>query len=186
MGTSIVHHYRKVRTFYFLSTLFPWIFWFAAGYVSHITPYQDKYLNIASILAVIGLLAPLGVVYFLTAKDTTLKKDISGRFFNFKDLKPIYIILACLIMPVSIMLAQAISLPFGYSPEQFIITGHFTFSSGIFPVWFLLIMAPVIEELAWHSYGTDSLRSKFSLFKTSLIFGVYWGIWHMAYATFYY
>lgn len=178
-GTSIVFKYDKVKTFYFLSTLIPWLFWFAAGYVSRITPYQDKYLYIASILAFIGLLAPVAVSYFLISKDAVLRKDVAGRFFNFKDVRPKYFLMACLIMPVSIMLAQAISLLFGYSPSQFIITGEFTFTSGVFPVWFLLIIAPAIEELAWHSYGTDSLRSKLSLFKASLIFGLYWGIWHL-------
>lgn len=79
----------------------------------------------------------------------------------------------------SILLAQAISLLFGYSPAQFVITGNYTFTSGVFPVWFLLIMAPVIEELAWHSYGTDSLRARFSLFTTSMIFALFWGIWHI-------
>jgi membrane protease YdiL (CAAX protease family) len=46
-------------------------------------------------------------------------------------------------------------------------------------VSFLLVIAPVIEELAWHSYGTDCLRRKFNLFNTSLIFGLFWGIWHL-------
>lgn len=176
---NTIKHYKNPVLFYVLSTLIPWVFWFAAGYVSWLTPYEDKFLQIASILAVIGLLAPLGVVYFLTAKDKTIRKDIAGRFFNFKDMKTVYVLLACLIMPVSIMVAQAISLPMGYSPDQFIITGNFTFSSGIFPVWFLLILAPLFEELAWHSYGTDCLRNKFNLFNTSLIFGIVWGIWHM-------
>lgn len=176
---SRIRQYKKPTLFFFLSTLIPWAFWFAAGQISWISPYQDKYLQIASILACIGLFAPLGVVYWMTNKNKELRRDISKRFFNFGDIKSIYTFLACIIMPVSIMSAQAISLPFGYSPEQFIITGKFTFSSGIFPVWFLLILAPVIEELAWHSYGTDSLRSKFNLFNTSLIFGVVWGIWHM-------
>lgn len=176
---SMIQHYKNPALFFILSTLIPWIFWAAAGYVSWITPYEDKYLQIASILACIGLFAPLGVVYGMTLRKKVLRKDISNRFFNFKNVKPIYLILTCLIMPASIMLAQAISLPFGYSPEQFIITGNFTFSSGIFPVWFLLILAPVIEELAWHTYGTDSLRSKFNLLNTSLIFGAVWGIWHM-------
>jgi len=76
-------------------------------------------------------------------------------------------------------LAQAISLLFGYSASQFMITGHFTFSSGIFPVWFMLIIAPVLEELGWHSYGTDCLRNRMNLFKTSLLFGIYWAIWHI-------
>ena len=82
-------------------------------------------------------------------------------------------------MLASILLAQAVSLLFGYSADQFVITGHFTFSSGVFPVWALLIIAPLLEELAWHSYGTDCLRNRFNLFKTSLIFGLFWGVWHI-------
>lgn len=174
-----ISRYKRPALFFILSTLIPWVFWFVAGGVSWITPYQEKYLQFASLLACIGLFAPLGVAYWMTYKDRELQRDIWKRFFNFKDVKPVYAFLTCLIMPVSIMLAQAISLLFGYSPQQFIITGNFTFSSGIFPVWFLLIFAPVIEELAWHSYGTDSLRSKFNLFNTSLIFGVVWGVWHV-------
>lgn len=178
-----IKRYNKPALFFILATLIPWIFWFAAGQISWITPYQNRYLQLASILACIGLFAPLGIVYWITNNDKELRRDISKRFFNFGDIKPLYALLACLIMPVSILLSQAISLPFGYSPEQFIITGNFTFSSGIFPVWFLLILAPVIEEMAWHSYGTDSLRSKFNLFNASLIFGAVWGVWHLPLST---
>ncbi|HHU44215.1 MAG TPA: CPBP family intramembrane metalloprotease, partial [Actinomycetales bacterium] len=48
----------------------------------------------------------------------------------------------------------------------------------------MLILAPVDEELAWHSYGTDSLRSRFSLFTTSMIFAVVWALWHAPLALF--
>lgn len=183
LSASPVYNYKKPVTFYFLSTLLPWIFWFGAGYVSNIGPYQDKYLDLASILAFIGLLTPIAVTYILISKQPVLMKDVKIRFFNFKDVPLRYFMLACFIMPVSIMISMAISLPFGYDLAQFIVTGNFTFSSGIFPVWFLLIIAPVIEELAWHSYGTDSLRSKMNLFTASLIFGLYWGIWHMPLST---
>lgn len=174
-----INKYKRPALFFTLSTLIPWVFWFAAGQVSWIEPYQHKYLQIASILACFGLFAPLGVVYWMTGKDKELRRDISKRIFNFTDIKPVYALATCLIMPISIMLAMVISLPFGYNPEQLLITGNFTFTSGILPVWFLLILAPVIEELVWHSYGTDSLRSKFNLFNTSLIFGAVWGVWHM-------
>ena len=86
-------------------------------------------------------------------------------------------------MPASILFAQAISLLFGYSASQFLITGNYTFSSGIFPVLFLLIVAPIIEELAWHSYATDALRNKLNLFNTSFIFSLFWGIWHIPLST---
>lgn len=102
-----IQQYKKPALFFILSTLIPWAFWFAAGQISWITPYQDKYLQIASILACIGLFAPLGVVYWMTNKDKALRRDISKRFFNFKDIKPIYAYLTALIMPVSIMLSMA-------------------------------------------------------------------------------
>ncbi len=175
----MIPRYKNPGRFFILSTLIPWICWFLAGWISWRTPYQDKYLEIASLWACIGLLAPLGVVYGMTAGDKGLRKDIRNRFFNFRDIKPVYAFLTFLMMPVSIVLAQALSLTMGYSPEQFIITGQFTFTSGILPVWFLLILAPVIEELAWHTYGTDSLRSQFNLFNTSVLFAVIWGLWHV-------
>lgn len=181
-GTT-VPRYKNAKAFYFLSTLIPWVFWFIAGYVSHISPYRDKYLYIASILSFIGLSAPVVTAYFMISKEPELRKDVSKRFFNFKDIRLRYFLYACLIMPLSIMTAQVISLFFGYDPSQFIITGEFTFSSGVFPVWFLLIIAPLIEELAWHSYGTDCLRNKFNLFNASLIFGLFWGIWHIPLST---
>ena len=67
---------------------------------------------------------------------------------------------------------------FGYSINQFSISGSYSFTYSLFPPWFLLILAPLIEELAWHSYGTDCLRARFSLFTTSVIFAIYWALWH--------
>lgn len=41
------------------------------------------------------------------------------------------------------------------------------------------MLGAVLEELAWHSYGTDALLSRFSLFAASLVFTVYWALWHV-------
>lgn len=175
----IVDKYHRPILFYGLSTAIPWIFWFAAAYMSHITPSKSLYISIASILGFIGLLSPMIVAFFMIFRDTDLRNDTLKRFFNFKTIKPVYLLITCFLMLASILLAQAISLLFGYSASQFTISGHFTFSSGIFPVWFLLLIAPIIEELSWHSYGTDCLRSRFNLFNTSLIFAVFWALWHL-------
>ena len=175
----MIEKYKHPVLFYCLATLIPWAFWFLAGFISHITPYSNQQLEIASITAFIGLLGPVAISYWLIRNDATLRADVFSRFFNFQSVKPFYILIACCLMPGSILLAQAISLLFGYSSSQFVITGDFTFSSGIFPVWFMLIIAPVLEELGWHSYGTDCLRNRLNVFKTSLLFGVFWGIWHL-------
>lgn len=175
--------YKKPLLFYTLSTIFPWSFWFIAGYVSNKQPYNNANLDIASYLGFMGLITPMLIAVVMIYKNQRLKADILQRFFNFTSFKKRYLLIASLLMLCSILLAQLISLFFGYSPHQFSIPGHFSFTSGIFPVWFMLIAAPVFEELAWHTYGTDTLRTKFSLFWTSMIFGLFWGVWHIPLST---
>jgi len=179
----MINNYKKPGLFYLLSTIIPWTFWFIAGYISHLPSDPDRNMNIAIMLALLGLVSPMIVAFLLMNQNPDLRKDFYRRIFNFRSINPLYIFLTCFIMLASILTAMAISLFFGYSPDQFVITGHFTFSSGVLPVWFLLIIAPVFEELAWHSYGTDCLRNKFNLFNTSLIFGAYWAVWHAPLST---
>jgi uncharacterized protein len=171
--------YQRPILFYSLAIVIPWAFWILAGYISHLTPADSYYTLLSSIIGFLGLLSPALVAFFMTLKNSELRNDILKRFFNFRSIKRVYLFITCFLMLASILLAQAISLLFGYSPSQFTIPGHFTFSSGIFPVWFILIIAPVLEELAWHSYGTDSLRNRFNLFTTSIIFAIFWALWHL-------
>ena len=175
---TIIQKYRHTTLFYVLATVIPWAFWFAAAYISHNFTPESKAADIATMLGLAGLLSPMIIAFWLISRNRDLRKDVFGRFLNFQADKVWYYLIACLLMLASILLAQAVSLLFGHSVSQFAITGHFTFTSGVFPVWFLLILAPVVEELAWHSYGTDSLRSRMNLFTASLLFGIYWAIWH--------
>ena len=176
----ILNKYKHPLLFYTLATIIPWAFWFSAGYISHLdSSINSRYMDVASILGFIGLLSPVLIAFWLISKDPDLKYDLRNRLFNLSKIKPVYLFLTVSLMLLSILLAQAISLLFGYSSSQFVITGNYTFSSGVFPVIFLLIVAPILEELAWHSYGTDALRQKFNLLNTSLIFGLFWGLWHI-------
>ncbi len=169
--------YNKPLLFYILSTAIPWLFWFIAAYFSYSFPADEMWIS--SIIGFIGLLSPFVIAVVMMSKNKELYQDFISRFFNIKGIKVKYILIACFLMLTSIILAQLISLAFGYSTNQFQITDQYTFTSGVFPVWFLLIIAPLVEELAWHSYGTDTLRQRFSLFKTSMIFALFWGLWHI-------
>lgn len=168
--------YRHTALFYILSTLFPWGLWYIVAYLSH--NFAGEYVAAAGILSLLGLLAPLIIALALIVPNKVLWKDFTGRFFNIKTIEPKYLWVTFGLMAASILVAQLISLLFGYSIAQFQIRDSFTFTSGIFPVWFLLILAPLIEELAWHSYGTDCLRNRFSLVHTSILFALFWGVWH--------
>ncbi len=171
--------YHRTRLFFSLATIIPWTLWILAGVISHIETTDTTLQSGASILAFLGLIAPVLVTFVLTRKNRQLARDISGRFFNLKGVPSTYIIVSLTLMPFSILLAQAVSLLFGYSIDQFQWAKSYSFTSGVFPVWVMLIIAPILEELAWHTYGTDSLRTKFSLFKTSVLFAGFWAIWHI-------
>jgi membrane protease YdiL (CAAX protease family) len=118
------------------------------------------------------------IAFIMIFSNNELRNDLLNRIINFKTIKPIYIILTLFLMLSSILLAQAISLLFGHSISQFALSGRFTFSAGIYPAWFILIIAPILEELAWHTYGTDSLRKRFNLFSLSMMFALFWALWH--------
>ncbi|MBF0194925.1 MAG: CPBP family intramembrane metalloprotease [Magnetococcales bacterium] len=174
----MIDSYRNPLRFFFFCAFIPWSLWLIAAYLSH-QPDAEQYGVFISSLGLIGLGSPLFVATYYISKDKHLLKDVAGRFINYNSGNRRYLLASLILMPATIILAMAISLLFGYDPRQFVITGEATFSSALFPVWFLLIIAPVLEELAWHSYGTDCLRQKFTLFTTSMIFAVYWALWHI-------
>lgn len=187
-----IDKYRHPVFFYSLATLFPWLFWFATAYLSHLAHGSDAYMMVNHRLAFVGLTIPMVIASFMILglacptvialammlRDDDLKKDLLNRVFAVHRVKPFYLLITCFLMLASILLAQAISLLFGHSDSQFYLSGRFSFSAGLLPAWFLLFLAPVLEELAWHSYGTDCLRRRFSLFTTSIMFGVFWALWH--------
>lgn len=175
---DITNYTHPVR-FYFLSTIITWIFWFIAAYLSHITPSTNTYAVLGGLLALLGLISPMIIAFIMMGFDPNLRNDLFKRIFSFKGIKAVYIIMTCFLMLGSLLLAQAISLFFGHSIEQFSLADTTSFTFGLFPAWFLLFLAPFIEELAWHSYGTDCLRARFSLFTSSIIFGIFWVLWHL-------
>jgi len=181
--STIIKKYKKPYLFFFLSTAIPWSLWFLAGYLSHIEPFNKTMEWAVGISSILGLLAPAIIALFFMLPQKELRTDFLCRFFNFRTIKGEYILITFFLMLISILAAQAISLFFGYSVTQFSFRGSFTFTSSLFPVWFLLLAAPVLEEIAWHSYGTDSLVSRFNLLKASLLFALFWAVWHFPLST---
>ncbi len=175
----MVTKYNKTILFYGLSMAIPWVFWATAAFISHL-PYSNATLNaLQGVLGILGLVAPVFVATYLFITNRELFADLKQRLFLSKSIKPVYTLLALLLIFTSMVLAQLVSVLFGFSINQFHISGSPGFTSALLSPWFILVFAPIVEELAWHSYGTDTLRSRFNLFKTSVIFAVYWVIWHV-------
>jgi len=171
--------YSKTVFFYGFSLLIPWAMWFAAAYISHLPDQTDLMKTSQQLLGIIGLVSPLLIAIYLISKDRKLLFDVRMRFWPKSQVNGIYYAFTLGLIFLSLVIAQFISVGFGHTLDQFYISGNASFSSAVYSPWFILIFAPIVEELAWHSYGTDTLRRKFNLFTTSIIFSIYWVIWHL-------
>lgn len=172
--------YNRPILFYGVATLVPWFCWFLWAWLSH-SKWQDNPTTVlvGSILGLIGLIGPFAIAMILILPDKEMRQELIFQIVNFKGIKLKYWILNIAIFPISILAAMAISLIFGHSVSQFKLVEHMSFSAGIFPAWFLLILAPIFEEFGWHTYGIHCLRNRFNLLVTCVIFGIIWGMWHM-------
>lgn len=175
----MITKYNRPIFFYGLSLVIPWIFWFAAAYISHLPNNSNELIAVQGVLGILGLVSPVLVAAYLFLSDKELAFDLKSRAFRTKGTRPVYVLLSVLLIFASMVLAQLISVLMGHSINQFYISGSPSFTSALFSPWFILIFAPVVEELAWHSYGTDTLRRRFNLFNTSMIFALYWVFWHL-------
>jgi len=63
-------------------------------------------------LGLAGLVSPVVIAFWLICRNRDLRKDAFGRFLNFRTDKSVYYLIACLLMPASILLAQVISTKF--------------------------------------------------------------------------
>ncbi len=171
--------YSRPWLFFGLSIAIPWALWLPVAWMSHHPGILPRETEIGSLLAVAGICAPMLTAFALILPNRNLRADCWRRLFNFGSAKPIYWLIALLLMPASILLAIAISLLFGYDIAQFQIASKPSFTAGALSPWAILIWVAIIEELGWHNYGTDALRNKFTLFATSMMFSVYWGSWHL-------
>jgi len=173
---TVLSEYNRPWLFYGISIIIPWALWFTAGYLSYNVA---STVLLQSIIGFVGLATPAITAFALMLPKPVLRADLFLHIFRFTKIRPLHLAATFLMLPFSILAAQAISLLFGYSVEQFHFVNSFSFSAGLFPAWFMLIAAPIIEEFAWHTYGTNCLRNKMNLFTTSVIFALFWGAWHL-------
>jgi len=172
--------YRHPFIFYGVAVLVPWAFWFIAGVVSKSALWEDKsWLIFASALVILGSVAPMAVAFALIIPDKEMWDELVSACINFKGIHWKWWAFHLLFPTASILVAMAVSLLFGYSPGQFRINTGLSFSGiGILPSWLIILVAPIVEEFGWHTYGIHCVRRRFSLFVTCFVFGLIWALWH--------
>lgn len=167
--------YRPLA-YYLITFTITIVLWTIGAMLSHDPETSD--LSMSFMLP--GLLAPflVSLVFIFASRKKVLRRDFLNRLFDVKRIDPKMLIPIFLLMPLVMILSILISLLFGGDSSQFQLSAEFSFSAGFVPVLLLLMIAALFEELGWRGYAFDSLHSRFSYLKASLIFSVLWSLWH--------
>lgn len=154
-----------------------WIPGFLAAYFS----YQAGMEGLQLLCLLMNLFAPFiaAMIMIYGSKNRELKKDFWDRL-NPCKIKLIFLPVIIFLMPCVTILATAISLLFGKSIDQFSLSPEFAIMSGHGMISLLILfLAPMFEELGWRGYGVDSLRSRYNLMQTTILFASLWALWHV-------
>lgn len=152
---------------------------FTAAYFSWIPELE----SLVTLFLLIGLFSPAIIAITMILKSENkeaLWKDFKARFFRLRDLSPLTLFVMIFLMPLIFAVSILISVLMGYSLNQFQLVPDVAIVSGLlFLSLGILFLAPLLEEIGWRGYGVDALRSKYNLFKTTLMFNVLWALWHV-------
>jgi len=170
-----VHQYRP--TIYFiLAFAITWI----NGFILVVQSYQGGEKSIINLL--LAYMGPFiaGLIMMFVFADKAFRADFRRRIFNLRLINIKYLPFVLFFLPLAMVISILISIAFEQPMEQLSFAEEFKIFDGeVILSMILLVLVPVLEELGWRGYGVDSLVSKFNLFKTSLIFGILWGLWHL-------
>lgn len=169
----------QYKPFHFIVITFvvTYLCWTAAAIVSGQPGGGDTFL----IFLIPGMMTPTFAALWMirSSKSKELWNSFKERIFNLRLIKPLSFIPALLIVPAAILIATAISVATGGDPTQFQIADGFSFTVGMVPTLMIVILASIFEELGWRGYAVDSLSSRYTYFKATLIFAIVWSLWHI-------
>ena len=162
----------KALTFFILTYIITWVSWFSTRFI------QAQLIK--EILFIVGLIAPcvIALILIYTSKDKNLKNIFINKLINLRLIQLNTLPALILIPPISIIIAILLSLPFGFSIDQFTLAKSFSFNIGTMPTLLILFFASCFEELGWRGYGIESLMAKFNYFYSTIIFSIVWAMWH--------
>ena len=170
---NLIHsgRYFPLR-FFALALGLSWLPWAVAAYVSHL---PDRQLLTTGV-ALLGLFGPAIAAGIMldSAADGRLWQDCRQRLFSLAGITSgrLLVMLGLILLPLLVATGLSVRLGLG--------TTQFAFSAGFLPMLPLALIAALLEELGWRSYGVDSLRSVWRmLLPATLIFSGLWAFWHL-------
>lgn len=174
------YEYRYKPFTFFISTLFlTWILGFIVAFLSN----NSHLITYKNILIYSFVFPPtlVALLMIFGSQNDALINNFKNRLINLKLIQWPYLLVILLIMPLTVVTATFISLLFGHGLQQFALMQNLTDVGSFIPtLFFMVILAPMFEEIGWRGYGVDSLaKPGRSLLISTLIFGVLWNLFHI-------
>lgn len=168
--------FQKTYLFYQPISFFSWVFllswvpWILAAYFSN----NSDHAILTALLALLGLLGPvIAALIMLKGASIAIKQDCKRRLLDIASISTVNFVFISAVILLTLLGATWLSIQMGFSPKQFQFSGRFI---GMLP---LALVAALLEELGWRSYGMDSLKAHMSMSTATLFFALLWALWHV-------
>ncbi len=158
--------------FFFLTFVFSWFFWSIAIFLNQVFTFFPTIIFYA-----LGGFGPsiIGISLTYLTKSKEEVKDYWYRSRDFKHINYQWYGAIIILSLTPLLIAGGISILFKGIGITF---DPIFLSSFLFSVSFLII-GVLAEEFGWRGYVLDPLQSKYTAFISSIIIGLFWGIWHL-------
>lgn len=161
--------YRPIGFFSWVFLL-SWAPWFFAAYFSH----NPDYAVLTTSLALLGLLGPAtAALIMLKSSSSMIRQDCKRRLLDISSISGFRLLFILAVILLTLLGATWLSVHMGFRATQFQFSGNFI---AMLP---LALVAALMEELGWRSYGVDSLRSHMNMSSATLVFALLWALWHV-------
>jgi len=173
------YEYKSIQ-FFAITFLISSVISFAAAYISFQNTMQHLLLPL--ILGSMSGPSIAACIMLVQSKNQNLWTDFYSRL-RFDNMKIPFILGVLLFVPSLIACAIILSCLFGQSLDQFTVSGQVSDQAlngfNCIGILITLLLSSSLEEIGWRGYGIDSLRSRYNLWQTSLIFATLWSAWHI-------
>jgi len=158
--------------FFILTFVFSWFFWSIAIFLNQVYTFFPTIIFFA-----LGGFGPsiIGILLTYLTKTKDEVKDFWHRSRDFRLINFKWYGAIIILSLTPLLVAGGLSILFKGSGITF---DPGFLSTSLFSISFLII-GVLAEEFGWRGYVLDPLQSKYNAFISSIIVGLFWGIWHL-------
>ena len=164
--------------FLILSFAFSWAVWIPVAITGR--DYQSSPYLLAAVL--VGAFGPglAAIILTYTSRDLEQIADLRGRLFNFRKIKPGWILIILALWPTFHEIAIGITRILGDPvPDSPFLQELIQQPNSIPIILFLYLIQAGVEELGWRGYLQEKLGNSFGPTRSSLFVGIIHTLWHL-------